>query len=193
LNSFRWAALVAAPALSVLLLAGCGPKSPAPTVNASMTQVMAPHAQTVWDATSRAFNARGDGLDGAKLSAQDWAEIGKAGAAMRDRALVLAAARRLTVTAPGERIMGEEAAPAGTTKKTWDAANAKQIQALIDKNPALFAQHARQLAFAGDTLVRASRTRDVHALYSVSSNLDEVCDGCHQPFWGTDEPPPFPK
>jgi len=92
-----------------------------------------------------------------------------------------------------EEIMGEDAAPPGATKKTWDAASPKQIQALIDANPALFAQKARVLEQAGDSMVKAADTKDVQTLYAVSSDLDEVCDGCHKPFWGTDEPPPVSK
>lgn len=44
-----------------------------------------------------------------------------------------------------------------------------------------------------DDLVKAAQSKDAGGVYKVSSNLDENCDGCHQPFWGTDEPPPFPK
>ncbi len=185
---------VIALASGVLLLAGCGPKTPAPTVNASMTQIMAPQTQTIWDISSHAFNAKGDGLDPSKISSADWTQLEAAGRALRDRALVLATAKHVTAAAPGEHIMGQEAAGAASKiGHEWDAANAKRVQALIDANPTLFAQRARVLADAGDTIVKAVPTRDVSKLYEVSSNMDEVCDGCHQKFWGTDEPPPFPR
>ena len=105
----------------LILLCGCGGK--APTINESMTKVVQPQAEIIWNVTSRAFNAKGDGLDGSKITAADWAA----------------------------------------------------------------------LADAGDKVVKSSATHDAALLYSVSANLDEVCDGCHQPFWGTDEPPPFPN
>lgn len=176
------------------LLAGCGPRTPPPTINASMTQVMAPNAQTVWDTTSRAFNARGDGLDSAKLTAADWAQLEKAGQAMQARALVMAMPGHVTVAGPRETIMGAEAAQGPSKVGTaWDAASAKEIQARIDADPALFSERAKILAQAGEAILTASRTRDAKKLYDVSSNLDEVCDGCHAKFWGTDEPPPFPK
>ncbi len=60
-------------------------------------------------------------------------------------------------------------------------------------NPALFAKRATILAKAGEDLVKASKTHDVRTFYRVSSGLDDTCDGCHQPFWGTDEPPPVSK
>jgi hypothetical protein len=179
--------------LAMAALTGCSPQPKTPTVNASMTQVMSPNAQTIWDITSRAFNDKGDGLVASKITPADWAQLEKAGQQLKDRATVLATAKHVTAASSGETIMGQDASPPGKTKQTWDAASAKQIQALIDANPEGFAQHARVLAEAGDTLVKASRTRDVKTLYAVSANMDEVCDGCHQPFWGTDDPPPVAK
>ncbi len=179
-------------ASGLLLAAGCSQK-PTPTVNASMTQVMSPQAQTIWDITSRAFNAKGDGLDGSKLSDDDWKKLGKAGALMRDRARLLAKAKHVTAAGPHETILGAFASRPGFRKGTWDAASPKQVQALIDANPAHFAERARNLATVGDTLEKAARRKDVRILYQVSSGLDEDCDSCHQPFWGTDEPPPFPR
>ena len=178
----------------LLLAAGCSPRPPAPSVNASMTQVVAPQAQTIWDIANRAYNDRGDGLAASRISAADWIALGKAGRQLRDRALVLSKASHITAADPGETIMGQDASGAsGQLGQTWDAASARKVQAMIDANPALFAQRARILAQAGDTVLKASKTRDVRPLYAVASSLDEVCDGCHKPFWGTDEPPPFPK
>lgn len=163
-----------------------------PTVNNSMTQVMTVQAQTIWDISSKAFNAKGDGLVASKLTANDWKQVGEAGRLMKERAKLLATAKRVIVAGPGEHILGEEASTGGV-KKTWDAANAKQIQALIDAQPKKFAEHAWTLVRTGESLEKAAKTRDVKTLYRVSADLDEVCDGCHQPFWGTDEPPPAPK
>jgi hypothetical protein len=185
------AALVA---LGLVLLAGCGPKSGAatPTVNESMTKIMQPEAQVIWDITSKAFNFKGDGLDPTKVTPTDWSLLEQAGQKMKDRGAILATAKHVVVAAPGAAIMGAYAAPPGDIKTTWDAASAKQIQALIDANPGLFAQRAKILSDTGDTLMKAAGSKDINTLYQVSADLDEVCDGCHQKFWGTDEPPPFP-
>ncbi|HEY5411947.1 MAG TPA: hypothetical protein VIJ94_14590, partial [Caulobacteraceae bacterium] len=161
-------------------------------VNESMTQVMSPQTQTIWDISSRAFNDRGDGLVAEKISPADWIRLAKAGRKLRDRARLLAKAPHITVAAPGEIIMGEGASHEGD-KRTWDAASAKQVQALIDAHPALFIQHLNTLADAGDAILQAAHRKDIKTVYEVSSQFDETCDGCHQPFWGTDEPPPYPK
>ena len=175
------------------LLCGCGPKTPTRTVNESMTKVMSPQAQTIWDITSGAFNAKGDGLEAPKISPAQWAQLERAGQLVKDWARLLADTPHVTAAAADQAILGAYAAPPGAVKQTWDAANARQVQALIDANPALFSKRAKLLAEAGDTLVKASRAKDVQSLYRVSSGLDEVCDGCHQRFWGTDDPPPFPR
>jgi hypothetical protein len=187
----------------LLLLSGCDRNDGAaeaaaipstPTINDSMTKVMSVQGQTIWDISSNAFNARGDGLVRSKVSAKDWIRVAEAGRQLGDRASVLAEARQITVSGPGEAIMGADAASQkGAIGHAWDAASAGQIQARIDANRPLFAQRARVLAQAGNDLVKASRTKDIKTLYRVSSGMDDVCDGCHKPFWGTDEPPPFPK
>ena len=188
--SKRAGALALAMGALVLALAGCGQQK-TPTINASMTQIMQPEAQTVWDITSRAFNAKGDGLDASKLKPTDWIKLAKAGRKLRDRAAILAAnARTIEVRGLDDKILGEDASHAGV-RQTYEAASPRQVKAYIDANPDLFAQRARVLEKAGDDLLNAAHTYDIKTVYEVSSNFDEVCDGCHEKFWGTDEPPPF--
>ena len=185
---------VAVLAMTTLLAAGCSPKGPTPTINASMTQVIAPQTQTIWDITNRAINAKGDGLEASKISDADWVKLEKAALKLGARAHVLADAAHVTSAAPGETIMGQDAVGAPSPiGHTWDAADAKRVQAFIDAKPALFAKRAGILAQSADTIVWAARAKDSKALYREASGMDEVCDGCHQPFWGTDENPPFPK
>ena len=180
-------------ASGVLLLAfGCSPKPATPTINTSMTKVMQPDAQAIWDIASAAFNPKGDGLDGSKISDADWDKVAKAAQQLEDRALVLAKAPHVTVAGPGETILGEEASGETNVKATWKAASAKEVQAAIDADMPLFDQRARILADAGAAALAASKTHDAAALYKMSAGLDEVCDGCHEKFWGTDDPPPFP-
>ena len=112
---------VLALAMGVLMLAGCGQQA-TPTINASMTQIMQPEAQTVWDITSHAFNDKGDGLDAAKLKPTDWIKLAKAGRKLRDRSAILADnARIIQVRAQDEKILGEDASHAGV-RQTYEAA-----------------------------------------------------------------------
>jgi hypothetical protein len=191
-------------AATVLLLCGCGQQAaqnqaaekPAiPTINNTMRQVMEPRAETIWNLVSNAYNDIGDGLVGSKLSDADWSKIGESAREMKERAQILVDnADHLTVAAANEPILGSQAVGIkGNIGKTWDAASVDQIHAKIAADPKLFAQKAKVLLDSADAMARAAGTHDVALLYKESSNLDEVCDGCHEPFWGTDEPPAFPK
>ncbi len=186
---FKRVAVLALASSVLLLLAGCA-KQKTPTINNSMTHVMQPEAQTIWDISSRAFNARGDGLDPTLFKPADWIKLAKAGRKMRDRAHLLANEPNVRVSTFGETIMGENSSHNGV-RGEWDAASPVQVQAYIDANPKLFAEKARVLEKAGADLLEAAHRYDPKGVYAVSSNLDEVCDGCHEKFWGTDEPPPF--
>ena len=174
--------MVAALVLGAVLAAGCSRKPPAPTVHASMVEIVAPSAQVIWDITNRAYNEKGDGFVASKISSADWDKLSAAGQRLNDRGALLSKTAHIRSAVPGATIMGEGGG---------DAAGAKQVQAFIDANPALFAQRARILADAGLTIVKASKTHDIAPLYEVASGMDEVCDGCHKPFWGTDDPPPW--
>ncbi len=182
---------------TALVLGGCHRQEAqaAHSINDAMTQVMEPTAQTIWDAMSKAYNDRGDALDPAKLDEADWQAIADASTRMMARARDMADhAHGLTVAAANEPVLGSQAAgapsPAGPQ---WAAVGPRQIQARVDAQPDLFAQKARVLADTADQLHRAALSRNSRALYEHGSQLDEVCDSCHEPFWGTDEPPPFPK
>jgi hypothetical protein len=189
LKNFRGLAPAAGVLAVVALAAGIASSATMPTVNDSMTHVMSVHAQTIWDISSAAFNARGDGLVAKKISPSGWKQLGEAGRLLKERALLLANADHVVVAVKGEHILGEESAHGGP----HDAASVKQIQAFIDHDPKQFRKRAMTLAEAGEALEKAAKARDIRGVYKVSSNLDEVCDGCHEPFWGTDEPPPPPK
>jgi hypothetical protein len=180
--------------VGLALLAGCSAKPPAPTVHESMTQVISPTALTIWGVTNAAYNDRGDGLDPSKLSQADWTQLASEGAKLRDGALVLARGGPIVVATEGQAIMGDnDAGIPSPHGQAYDTANAKKVQAWIDEKPALFTERAKILAQSGETIIKASQTKDIKSLVEVTSNLDEVCDGCHQRFWGTDEPPPFLK
>jgi len=181
-------------AAMLLLVGGCQKKEAAHTINDTMAQVMEPSAELIWDLMSKAYNDKGDALDAAKLTEADWAKIAEASAKMQARAQELFDAEHHVVTAEGVPILGSQAvgqpSPPGAD---WAAVSAKTVQERIDAKPALFKEKAKVLLDAANDLNRAARGKDIVLLYRTGSELDEVCDGCHEPFWGTDVPPPFPK
>lgn len=183
-----------------LLLGGCQKKAEEATaaathtINNSMTLVMEPSAEAIWDTMSKAYNDKGDALDPSKLSEADWKTIADASAKMKARAEEIANAKSHVVAAPNETILGSQAigtpSPPGPE---WAAVGPEHVQKLIEAKPDLFKQKALALVDSMAKINRAAGSKDVAVLYSVGSELDEVCDSCHEPFWGTDVPPPAAK
>lgn len=182
---------------ALLVLTGCqqAQKKAAHTINETMALVMEPNAEAIWGMMSKAYNDKGDALDSAKLSDDDWKKIGDSSTLMNERAQELIDhAKDVEVTANGVPIMGQQAVgQVGPAGKEWDAVNAKTIEGRIRANPDQFVTKARVLLDATTKLKQAAASKNIAVLYAVGSEMDEVCDGCHEPFWGTDEPPPFPK
>lgn len=159
---------------ALLLAAGCAPKAPAPTVQDSMANVVAPQAQAIWDISNRAMNDQGT-PDASKITEADWAKIAAAGQQITDRSKSLAEAKKVVVAAEGVKLQDEGGSGSGS--------NAKQVQGFIDANPAAFADHAKKLMATGETLIAASKAKDVAKLSQVSDSLDGVCEACHMQFW----------
>jgi len=183
--------------MAALVLTGCqqAEKKAPHTINETMALVMEPNAEAIWGMMSKAYNDKGDALDPAKLSDDDWKKIGDSSALMNERAQELIDhAKDIEVTTNGVPIMGQQAVgQVGPAGKEWDAVNAKTIEGRIRANPDQFVTKARVLLDATAKLKQAAANKNIAVLYAVGSEMDEVCDGCHEPFWGTDEPPPFPK
>jgi hypothetical protein len=185
--------LVSSCVVLVLTLAGCSRTADVPTINASMTGVMEPQAEKIWDLVSAAYNDVGDGLIGRKISDADWQKIEAASLALKQRADVIEQAEHIYVADANEPILGSQAVGVKSQSgSAWEAVDASTVQSRIDARPDLFKQKAHVLVAAADTIHRAAQTKDAALLYKAASGMDEVCDGCHEPFWGTDEPPPFP-
>ncbi|MGI4878409.1 MAG: cytochrome c [Janthinobacterium lividum] len=178
----------------VLALAGCAKKDEAPTLHASMKGVMEPNAETIWDLVSASYNIVGDGLVTDKLSDADWKTIADSSSLLKERADQIALAPHIVVSDAKEGILGsQDVGKPGKIGIAWDAVDAKTVQGRIDAQPELFKEKARGLANAAAAINHAAQMKDAALLYKATSGLDEVCDSCHEPFWGTDEPPAPPR
>jgi len=63
------------------------------------------------------------------------------------------------------------------------ALSAKQVQALIDKDPAGFRAMSQALAGSMEQIGAAAKAKDAAKLFEVSGALDQVCESCHMKFW----------
>lgn len=157
-----------------LLLAAEGmTQKPVPTVHESMTDVIAPQANVLWEVSNGALDDDGN-PDASRMKPAQWDQIAAAGQRMHEMAVALATADRLVVAAPGAKIDGEDG-PEGTS--------AAQVQGFIDADHAAFVEHARALAAAAETFVTAAKAKDAAKLGEVAGTLDQVCEACHIQFW----------
>lgn len=148
-------------------------QAPAPTVLASMKDVIAPQANILWEVGNKALDDDGN-PDASRIAAGDWDRLAAAGQRMREMSVALATAERLAVAAPGEKIDGE-GGPEG--------ASAAQVQVFIDADRVGFAQHARALEAAAASFVTAAQAKDAAKVAEVAGTLDQVCEACHAKFW----------
>ena len=165
-------AQIVALGIGIVLLCGCEQK-PAVVLHDLMKDVVAPQAQIAWDLANNAQDDDGK-PDSSKLADGDWAKIAEAGQKLRDAALSLTQAGRITVAAPGQKIQDEENAGASTVA---------QVQGFINADMPAFAAFATPLAANADQFVSASKSHDAAKLAEASGSLDQVCESCHVKTW----------
>lgn len=138
-----------------------------------MKNVVAVQTQVIWDVGNQAQDDQGN-PDASKLAAADWTKITDAAAKAKQASQTLARADYVQAAAAGVKIEGE-----GNS----GALGAKQVQALIDKDPAAFRAMSQALATSMDQIGAAAKAKDAAQLFEVSGALDQVCEDCHMKFW----------
>lgn len=163
--------LIAAAALVAITAAKAG-ESP-DDLMPLMKDVIAPQAQIVWDASNKGTDDDGK-PNGARLDETDWRAVLAGARELKNAALSLAGAQRVTIGPPGVKLQDEEAPGAPT---------AARVQQPIDKDPKGFADHARALASTSNRLIEAADRRDAALLADAAGGLDGICEACHSRFW----------
>jgi cytochrome c556 len=138
-----------------------------------MKNVVAVQTQVVWDIGNQAQDDQGN-PDASKLAAADWTRIIDAATKVRQASQTLARADHVQTAAPGMKIEGE-----GNS----GALGAKQVQALIDKDPAGFRALSQALTGSMEQIGAAAKAKDAAKLFEASGALDQVCESCHMKFW----------
>jgi cytochrome c556 len=137
---------------------------------------VAPQAQILWDITNAAMDDEGN-PSAQRMKPADWVRLKAATGALSASLERMAAAGNITVKAPRQKLLDEDA-PAG--------AKAAAIQTHIDRNPNGFRHYAQSLARYVRGIEAAAAKRDLKSVYASASELDGMCESCHETFW-------FPK
>jgi hypothetical protein len=135
-----------------------------------MNSVIDPNVDVVWNAVKTDID-HGKQIEHAPKNDDEWA-------AVRHSAITVAEGANLLMM-PDRAV-----APQGAVSLSPGIELAPdQIRALIDKNPAGFAQFARALQDSLQPALAAIDKKDALALFEAGDKIDEVCESCHQTYW----------
>jgi cytochrome c556 len=147
---------------------------PSATVKEIMDYIVIPSSEALFNAVGSTTGPNGV-EDKAPKTDADWE-------AVRQRALLLAEAGNLLMV-PGRHV----ASPKDKSKNPGSELEPAQMDALVAKNPALFAQKAAGIRAAALIALKAIDAKDVEGLSNAGGDIDEACESCHLVFWYPNE------
>ena len=156
--------------------AGSGPPR---SIQETMTQIIDPTADGIWDAFAFVETAQGASQRAPRTRAE-WNKV-------IDNARRLAAGARnlqrpdLTVTAQ-ENIEIADAHVPGTR-------TAKDIQSDIAAAPVKFRSFAIRLEKQAQAVLRAAQSHDAAKVIAIGGDIDSACEACHAAYWYPRTPP----
>src|SRR5436190_8742907 len=147
---------------------------PSATVKEIMDYIVIPSSEALFNAVSSTSGANGV-EDKAPKTDADWA-------AVRERALLLAEAGNLLMV-PGRH----GASAKDKSKNPGSELEPAQMDALVARSPAVFAQKAAGIRAAALIALKAIDAKDVEGLSNAGGDIDEACESCHLVFWYPNE------
>jgi hypothetical protein len=148
---------------------------PSATVKEIMDYLVIPSSEALFNAVGSTTGANGAEEHAPKTDA-DWE-------AVRQRALLLAEAGNLLMV-PGRHV----ASAKDKSKNPGSELEPAQMDALVAKSPAVFAQKAAGIRAAALVALKAIEAKNVEGLSDAGGDIDEACESCHLVFWYPNEP-----
>ena len=162
------------PAAAAPRAAAASGYKPSATVKEIMDYIVIPSSEALFNAVSSTSGPNGVENKAPKSEA-DWA-------AVRERALLLAEAGNLLMV-PGRHV----ASPKDKSNNPGSELEPAQMDALVAKSPAIFAQKAAGIRAAALIALKAIDAKDVEGLSNAGGDIDEACESCHLVFWYPEE------
>lgn len=168
-------------AVGVLAAAACRaqPTSefrPTSTVKDIMDSVIDPSADALWDSVEIIATLEGTEHKAPKTD-DDWK-------ALRRHAIAVIEASNLLLI-PGRHV----AQPGEKAEDARVDLHPEEIEALLAKDPAAWAERAHRLHDAATESLKAIESRDVTGLMNSGETLDSACESCHRNYWYRTPPP----
>jgi hypothetical protein len=159
------AATPAAPSLDSSL-------APTLSVKELMEHIIDPTSDWIFDAAVIDISRKGV-TETKPLSDDDWLKVERGGYLLAESSNLLKIPRRMV---PPD----EEGKPHQPGEPELPP---EQIQAKIEKDPALWYKHADGLKAAALEAVRVAKARDFDGLFKVGDKVDKACEACHLEYW----------
>ena len=140
------------------------------TIREVMQSMVAPNADTLWNAVSTSVTDKGIETK-APSNDEEWA-------AMRHAAVTVSEAMNV-VLMPGRKT----ARPGDQAKDPKVELTPEQIDALIARDHADFGKFARELQKAMDEAIKAIDAKNAEGLSNAGANIDAACENCHKKYW----------
>jgi len=140
------------------------------TIREVMQSMVAPQADSLWNAVSTSVTDKGVETK-APSNDEEWAT-------MRHAAVTLSEAMNVIVL-PGRKVAnaGEHA------KDPKVELEPEQIDKLIAQDRASFAKYARDLQNSVSEAVKAIDAKSADGLSTAGASIDAACEGCHKKYW----------
>ena len=129
-------------------------------------------AVAIWDIAHEAQGEDGE-LDPVRMTDDKWEQLRDEAKELQTWSQMMAEADVIHATGPN--VAGNQV-PEGVASRA-------EMQAMIDANPDLFREKARDLNERAGLLLAAARARDAAAAGHRAAEIDVPCQGCHTRYW----------
>jgi len=148
--------------------------TPVGTIKELMEGIVDPASDVLFESVATVTTAEKGVQEMRPETDEDWAKV-------EHNALMLAEMGNLL------RVPGRKVANPGdvTTSGAEDSPELppEQIQALIDKDQALWVKHTDELRDVSLKALKIARAHNAEGLFEVGGELDAVCERCHLDYW----------
>ncbi|BBC72020.1 conserved hypothetical protein [Altererythrobacter sp. B11] len=165
---------------ALVLVAACSSKQPEEqpakdqlTLHEVMKNEIDVRADEVWAIGNAAMDDNA-GIDPARMTDADWANLKTHSLSLQQAAVDLATLDPIIVVKPGVKI-ADEGVPYGDS--------AADVQSNVDKNPQGLRDMANALAAHMGELAKAAEAHDAAKAGPLINQMDGVCENCHLDYW----------
>ena len=146
------------------------PFIPVATIKDIMDALVDPQSDVIFEAVATILTKSGTEERAPRTDA-DWEAVRKGALLLIEGGnLLMVEGRRVAGPGTKSEVPGVELEPA-------------EIEALINKNRALFVRRAQGVVNAAIVALRAIDAKNVQGLSNAAGGLDAVCESCHADFW----------